>query len=104
MIALAPRRLGHSGIEVAPLAFGAMMFSRWGNTDIAQSRRTVDRALEGGITLFYTADMYDEGASEIMLGVALRGRRDRVVLATKVGNPMGGDAKRALSSLDPPSM
>jgi aryl-alcohol dehydrogenase-like predicted oxidoreductase len=95
MIALASRRLGHSGIEVAPLAFGAMMFGRWGNTDIAECRRMVDRALEGGITLFDTADMYDEGASEIILGEALRGRRDRVVLATKVGNPMGGDVTRS---------
>lgn len=89
------RRLGHSGIEVSGIAFGAMMFGRWGNTDVAECQRMVDRALDGGITLFDTADMYDEGASESILGEALRGRRDRVVLATKVGNPMGGDRERS---------
>lgn len=89
------RTLGHSGIEVSAVAFGAMMFGRWGNTDVDECHRMVDRALDGGITLFDTADMYDEGASETILGEALRGRRDRVVLATKVGNPMGGDLARS---------
>lgn len=89
------RVLGHSGIEVSQVAFGAMMFGRWGNTDVAECHRMVDRALDGGITLFDTADMYDDGASETILGEALRGRRDRVVLATKVGNPMGGDLARS---------
>ncbi|CAN5438220.1 aldo/keto reductase [soil metagenome] len=89
------RTLGHSGIEISSLAFGAMMFGRWGNTDVAECHRMVARALDGGITMFDTADMYDDGASETILGEALRGHRDRVVLATKVGNPMGGDLARS---------
>ena len=71
------------------------MFGRWGNTDVAECHRMVARALEGGITLFDTDDMYDDGASETILGEALRGHRDQVVLATKVGNPMGGDLARS---------
>jgi len=92
---LPTRILGHSGVEVSSLAFGVMMFGRWGNTDVAECHRMVARALDGGITLFDTADMYDDGASETILGEALRGNRDRVVLATKVGNPMGGDLARS---------
>ncbi len=91
------RRLGHSGIEVTALAFGAMMFGRWGNTDVDECAAMVRRALDGGINLFDTADVYDDGASETILGTALRdhlrGHRDEVVVATKVGNPMGGDAQ-----------
>lgn len=92
---LPTRTLGHSGIEVTTIAFGAMMFGRWGNTDVAECHRMVDHAIAAGITLFDTADMYDDGASETILGEALRGRRDQVVLATKVGNPMGGDRERS---------
>ena len=82
---------------MSELAFGAMMFGRWGNTDVDECHRMVRDALDGGITLFDTADMYDEGASETILGDALQalGARDRVVLATKVGNPMGGDTARS---------
>lgn len=82
---------------MSALAFGAMMFGRWGNTDVDECHRMVRHALDGGITLFDTADMYDEGASETILGDALQvlGARDRVVLATKVGNPMGGDTARS---------
>ena len=94
-MSLPTRRLGHSGVEVTTIAFGAMMFGRWGNTDVDECHRMVDRAIEAGITLFDTADMYDDGASETILGEALRGRRDRVVLATKVGNPMGDDPQRS---------
>ncbi len=72
-----------------------MMFGRWGNTDVDECHRMVDRALDAGITLFDTADMYDDGTSEEILGEALRGRRDQVVLATKVGNPMGDDPQRS---------
>ena len=89
------RTLGHSGIEVSSLAFGVMMFGKWGNTDVAECHRMVARALDAGVTLFDTADMYDDGTSETILGEALRGHRDRVVLATKVGNPMGGDRARS---------
>ena len=77
------------------LALGTMMFGRWGNTDEAECLRMVDRAIDAGITLFDTADMYDAGASEEILGRALLGRRDRVAIATKVGNPMDGDLARS---------
>jgi aryl-alcohol dehydrogenase-like predicted oxidoreductase len=89
------RRLGRSGIEVGPIALGTMMFGAWGNTDESACRRMVDAAIDAGVTLFDTADIYDDGTSERILGEALRGNRDRVVLATKVGNPMGGDAERS---------
>ncbi len=88
------RRLGRSGIDVSSVALGTMMFGAWGNTDEAECRRMLDAALDAGITLVDTADMYDDGTSERILGDALRGRRDRVVLATKVGNPMDGDPER----------
>jgi aryl-alcohol dehydrogenase-like predicted oxidoreductase len=91
---LPTRHLGHSGVEVTTLALGAMMFGRWGNTDVDECHRMVDRAIGAGITLFDTADMYDDGASETILGEALRGRRDDVVLATKVGNRMADDPRR----------
>lgn len=89
------RTLGHSGLQVSELALGAMMFGRWGNTDVAECHRMVHRAIDAGITLVDTADMYDDGASEEILGAALIGRRDQVVLATKVGNPMDGDPVRS---------
>ncbi|HEY7625440.1 MAG TPA: aldo/keto reductase [Ilumatobacteraceae bacterium] len=92
------RQLGNTGIEVSTLGLGTMMFGRWGNPDEAECRRMVDRALEAGITLFDTADIYDFGTSEEYLGRALEGRRDRVVLATKVGNAMSEDPQeRGLS-------
>ena len=88
------RTLGHSGIRVSTLALGTMMFGSWGNDDVDECHRMVHRALDAGITLFDTADMYDDGVSETILGQALRGHRDRVVVATKVGNPMAGDPDR----------
>ena len=89
------RRLGHSGIEVTTVALGAMMFGRWGNEDVEECHRMVHLALDRGVTLFDTADMYDAGASEQILGEALKGHRDEIVLATKVGNPMDGDLARS---------
>lgn len=83
--------LGSSGIEVSRLALGTMMFGAWGNPDRDQCVEMVDIALDRGITLFDTADMYDFGVSEEILGAALVGRRDHVVLATKFGNPMDDD-------------
>ncbi|MEO5722902.1 MAG: aldo/keto reductase [Ilumatobacteraceae bacterium] len=97
------RVLGHSGLQVSSIALGTMMFGSWGNTDVDECVRMFDRALDSGITLFDTADMYDAGASEEILGQALRVKRsqparDRVVLATKCGNPMSDDpAQRGLS-------
>src|SRR5215218_1858859 len=89
------RTLGHSGIEVTTIALGTMMFGAWGNTDAEECHRMVHRAIDAGITLVDCADMYDAGVSEEILGEALRGRRDRVVLATKCGNPMEGDLSRS---------
>ena len=98
---MTPRSLGGSGRTVAPIALGTMMFGSWGNPDVDECRRMVDRAIDGGITLFDTADIYGEGGAEEILGLALRGHRDRrdeIVLATKCGNPMGEDpARRGLS-------
>jgi aryl-alcohol dehydrogenase-like predicted oxidoreductase len=92
------RLLGPSGIEVSALALGTMMFGRWGNPDRAACRRMVDIALDTGINLIDTADIYDFGTSEEIVGDAIAGRRDRVVLATKVGNPMSQDpTQRGLS-------
>src|SRR3954465_4992107 len=92
------RRLGASGIEVSTLGLGTMMFGRWGNPDEQECRRMVDMAIDAGVTLFDTADIYDFGTSEEFLGRALAGRRARVVLATKVGNAMGEDpTERGLS-------
>jgi aryl-alcohol dehydrogenase-like predicted oxidoreductase len=92
------RQLGASGIEVSTLALGTMMFGKWGNADEASCRRMVDAALAAGVTLFDTADIYDFGVSEEFLGRALIGRRDHVVLATKVGNAMSDDPQeRGLS-------
>ena len=85
------RRLGSSGIEVSAFGLGTMMFGAWGNPDRDQCRRMLDMALDAGITLVDTADIYDFGVSEDMLGEFLAGRRDRVVLATKFGMPMDED-------------
>jgi len=93
------RRLGSSGIEVGTIALGTMMFGGWGNDDVDECVRMVELALERGVTLVDTADIYDQGRSEEILGRALAGRRDDVVLATKCGNPMGEDpARRGLSA------
>jgi aryl-alcohol dehydrogenase-like predicted oxidoreductase len=92
------RNLGRSGVQVSSLGLGTMMFGGWGDTDQPTCTAMVDRALEAGINFFDTADVYDLGTSEVMLGKALAGRRDDVVLATKAFNPMGDDPnKRGLS-------
>ncbi len=92
------RTLGHSGIEVSTLSLGTMMFGSWGNSDESECHRMVDLAIDAGVTLFDTADIYDQGVSEHILGDALRGRRGKVVIATKCGNPMGDDpSHRGLS-------
>jgi aryl-alcohol dehydrogenase-like predicted oxidoreductase len=91
--------IGHGGIEVSEIALGTMMFGRWGNPNADECREMVDLALDAGITLFDTADIYDFGVSEEILGSALVGRdRESFVVATKVGNPMSDDpAERGLS-------
>lgn len=86
-------------LPVSVLGLGTMMFGAWGNPDRAECRRIADIALDAGITLFDTADIYDHGVGETIVGEVLAGRRDRVVLATKLGNAMSDDpAERGLSA------
>src|SRR5437588_10618627 len=83
------RRLGTTGISVSPLCLGAMMFGAWGEPDHDVCVRIIDRALDAGINFIDTADVYSAGRSEEIVGRALRGKRDDVVLATKVHGEMG---------------
>ncbi len=96
------RRLGASGLEVPALSFGAgtfggrgPLFGAWGTSDAAHARRLVDICLDAGVTLFDSADVYSDGASEEVLGAAIAGRRDRLLISTKTALPTGdgpGDA------------
>lgn len=77
------RFLGRSGIKVPVLSLGTgtfggtgPLFGAWGNTDVEEARRLIDICLEAGVNLFDTADVYSAGASEEVLGAALKGRRD----------------------------
>ncbi|WP_280249508.1 aldo/keto reductase [Nocardia abscessus] len=90
------RRLGASGLHVPALSFGAgtfggrgELFGAWGDTDAEQARRLVDISLDAGVSMFDTADVYSDGASEEVLGAAVKGRRDRVLLSTKATLPTG---------------
>jgi aryl-alcohol dehydrogenase-like predicted oxidoreductase len=85
------RSLGRTGIKVSPYALGAMMFGAIGNPDHDESIRIIQRALDAGINLVDTADLYSHGESEQIVGKALRDRRADVVLATKARLPMGDD-------------
>jgi aryl-alcohol dehydrogenase-like predicted oxidoreductase len=84
------RLLGRSGFKVPVLGFGAgtfggegPLFSAWGNTDVAGARRIVDICLEAGLNFFDSADIYSEGVAEEVLGAAIKGRRDQVLISTK---------------------
>jgi aryl-alcohol dehydrogenase-like predicted oxidoreductase len=92
------RTLGRTGIKVSPYCLGAMMFGAMGNPDHDESIRIVHRALDAGVNFVDTADMYSQGESEEIVGKALKGRRDDVVLATKAFNPMGEDPNMRGSS------
>src|ERR1700742_5045255 len=85
------RVLGATGIRVSPLCLGTWMFGPIGNNDRDDCVRIVHRALDAGINFIDTADAYSRGVSEEFVGDALVGRRDDVVLATKVHSPMGED-------------
>lgn len=85
------RPLGKTGIKVSPYALGAMMFGKMANADHEDATRTIHKALDAGINFVDTADRYSAGESEEIVGKALRGRRDSVVLATKFYGPMGTD-------------
>jgi aryl-alcohol dehydrogenase-like predicted oxidoreductase len=89
------RALGRSGLRVSVLTMGTMTFGgrgnfkNVGNTDVVQARRQVDMCLAAGVNLIDTADVYSDGHSEEIVGEVLTGRRDEVLLATKVRMPMG---------------
>jgi len=85
------RVLGSTGVKVSPLCLGAMMFGAWGNTDHDESIRIIHRALDAGINFIDTADVYASGESEEIVGKALAGRRENIVLATKAHGTMGDD-------------
>ena len=88
------RTLGRTGIKVSPYALGAMMFGQAagaGNPDHDDAIRIIHRALDAGINVVDTADVYSYGESEEVVGKALKDRRDGVVLATKLSRPMGDD-------------
>lgn len=99
------RRLGHSGLKVPALSFGTgtfggsgPLFGAWGSTDAKEARRLIDICLEAGLTLFDTADVYSNGASEEVLGEAIKGRRNDVLISTKTSLPMGDGPNDAGSS------
>jgi aryl-alcohol dehydrogenase-like predicted oxidoreductase len=108
------RSLGASGLKVPVLSFGTgtfggkgPLFSAWGNSGVEEARRLIDICVDAGVNLFDTADVYSNGASEEVLGAAIKGRRDRVLISTKTSLPMGegpGDAgssrHRLLAAVD----
>ena len=84
------RRLGASGLKVPALSFGAATFGggteffrAWGSSDVAEARRLIDICLDAGVNLFDTANIYSKGLSEEILGEAIAGRRDAVLISTK---------------------
>ena len=89
------RPLGRTGVHVSNLCLGTMMFGPWGNDDRDDAVRIIHRALDAGINFVDTADVYSAGVSEEIVGKALRGRRDDVVLATKFFMPMGDGLNRS---------
>src|SRR3978361_1863141 len=85
------RRLGRTGVSVSKLCLGTMMFGDWGTKDHDESIRIIHRALDAGVNFVDTADVYSQGESEEIVGKALKGRRDDVVLATKFFMPFDAD-------------
>jgi aryl-alcohol dehydrogenase-like predicted oxidoreductase len=90
------RQLGYSGLKVPALCFGTgtfgggtEFFKAWGSTDVAEATRLVDICLEAGVNLFDTADVYSNGLSEEILGQAIAGRRQEILIATKASFRMG---------------
>jgi aryl-alcohol dehydrogenase-like predicted oxidoreductase len=108
------RFLGASGFKASALGFGAgtfggkgPLFNAWGDTGAAEARRLIDICLDEGLTFFDTADVYSDGESEKILGAAVKGRRDQVVLSTKVTlrtgsgpNDVGASRGRLLRAVD----
>jgi aryl-alcohol dehydrogenase-like predicted oxidoreductase len=106
------RTLGRTGIKVSPYALGTLLLgASIGNADQDDSIRIIHKALDAGINLIDTADGYSQGASEEVVGRALKDRRDDVVLATKFTRPMGEDPNQQGASrrwittaVDPPAI
>ena len=92
------RELGRSGIEVSAYCLGTMMFGKVGNPDHDDCIRMVHRALDAGINFIDTADVYSYSETEEIVGKALKGRREDVVLATKVNGQMGEGSNRSGNS------
>ena len=98
------RLLGRSGFSVPVLTLGTGTFggkaglAAWGATDAAEATRLVDVCLEHGLTMFDSADIYSAGAAEEVLGAAIKGRRDKVLISTKATFRSGGDANDVGSS------
>jgi aryl-alcohol dehydrogenase-like predicted oxidoreductase len=99
------RQLGRAGLRVPVLSFGTATFGggsefyrAWGNTDVADAKRMVDICLDAGVSLFDTANSYSTGRAEEILGAALDGRRNDVLLATKGAFPMGDGPNEVGSS------
>ncbi|KAF0094329.1 MAG: oxidoreductase [Puniceicoccaceae bacterium 5H] len=89
-------KLGRSGLRIPALCLGTgtfggrgPLFSHWGQTGVEEARRLIDICLEAGLNFFDTADVYSDGASEEILGAALEGRRDQVIISTKTSLPTG---------------
>ena len=85
------RHLGRTGVQVSALTLGAMNFGSWANTDHEDAARIIHRALDAGINVVDTADVYSQGENEEIVGKALHGRRDDVVLASKFHGQIGSD-------------
>lgn len=92
------RPFGRTGVQVSALALGTMMFGARGNPDHDDAVRIIHRALDAGINLVDTADVYSQGESETIVGKALKGRRDDVFLATKFHGRLGDDVNHAGNS------
>ncbi len=92
------RPLGRTGIKVSAYCLGAMMFGKIANPDHDECGRIIHRAIDSGINFIDTADAYSRGESEEIVGKALKGRGDGIVLATKAFQPMGDDPNQRGSS------
>jgi aryl-alcohol dehydrogenase-like predicted oxidoreductase len=107
------RRLGSSGLTVPALSFGTGTFggvgrlAAWGNTDATGARRLVDICLDAGVSMFDTADVYSLGEAERVLGQAIKGRRDKLLISTKATfrlgdgpNDIGSSRQHLLAAID----
>jgi aryl-alcohol dehydrogenase-like predicted oxidoreductase len=108
------RRLGRSGLNVPVLSFGTgtfggkgQLFAAWGSTDVAEARRLINICLDAGVSMFDTADIYSSGASESILGEAMKGKRDRCLVSTKATfrfddepNNVGSSRQHLLATID----